>query len=265
MEIITSLKNEKIKNIEALLKLKKERDRQGLFVMEGQRIFKDTLETAPEFIHSIFVSESFSKETDPEVYQEKLKSFKSDCKIFVLKDNVFNGISQTVTPQGILCIVRKPEYDLGSILSQSKVKLLLLENIQDPGNLGTMLRTAEAAGMSGIIMSRGCADIFSPKVVRSTMGSVFRMPFIYSEDFYQSLNEIRERDISIYAAYLHGGSDYREVEFGERSAIMIGNEGNGLTEDAVEKADHRVFIPMKGKIESLNAAVAAAILMYHCR
>ena len=231
--------------------------------MEGARIFRDTMETAPEYIDSIYVSESFSKDTAFMEQEEQLKALDLNRKTFFLKDSVFNSISQTVTPQGILCIARKPEYTEEDILDKGEACLLLLENIQDPGNLGTMVRTAEAAGITGIVMSRGCADIFSPKVVRSTMGSIFRVPFLYSGDFYQCLDMIRQRNIDIYAAYLHGGSDYRKVEFGEKYAIMIGNEGNGLTEEAVEKADYRVFIPMKGKIESLNAAVAAAILMYH--
>lgn len=185
MEIITSSKNEKIKNITALLSSKKERDKQGLFVIEGLRIFQDTLKTAPGFIRDIYVSESFLKE-HPE--EDILLENNGCIRIITVKDSVFNSISQTVTPQGILCTVKKPEHTLEEILkcktglqeqTSGEFKILVLENIQDPGNLGTMLRTAEAAGVSGIIMSRDCADIYNPKVIRSTMGSVFRMPFVY--------------------------------------------------------------------------------------
>ena len=290
MEMITSNKNEKIKNIQALLKLKKERDRQGVFVIEGLRIFKDTLETAPEYIEAVFVSESFfatdaMQEIKENILKPGITQYKISDKITVAKDSVFESISQTVTPQGIMSIVRKPEYNLKKIMSTNIIsgcseisdgyhiekgtcqrkKLLLLENIQDPGNLGTMLRTAEAAGISGIIMSRDCADIFSPKVVRSTMGSIFRMPFYYAEDFYSAIETLKADAVTVYAAYLHGGIPYTEVTYTEKIAIMIGNEGNGLSEEAVTKADKRIYIPMAGKIESLNAAVAAAILMYNLR
>ena len=277
MEIITSSKNEKIKNITALLSSKKERDKQGLFVIEGLRIFQDTLKTAPGFIKDIYVSESFIKEHTEE---GNLIENTGSIRIITVKDSVFNSISQTVTPQGILCTVKKPEHTLEEILNGESViqertqkktdgkknkdfKILVLENIQDPGNLGTMLRTAEAAGVSGIIMSRDCADIYNPKVIRSTMGSVFRMPFVYVHDFTDALRSIKEHGITVYAAYLHGGESVSGVQFDKKCAIMIGNEGNGLTDGAVAEADRRVFIPMAGQIESLNAAVAAAILMYH--
>ena len=152
MEIITSSKNEKIKNITALLSTKKERDKQGLFVIEGLRIFQDTLKTAPSYIKDIFVSESFLKE-HPET--EILSGTdEKEVKLYPVKDSIFDSISGTVTPQGILCTVKKPGHSLEEILTDAK-KLLVLENIQDPGNLGTMLRTAEAAGVSGIVLSHG--------------------------------------------------------------------------------------------------------------
>ena len=141
-------------------------------------------------------------------------------------------------------------------------RYLILEDIQDPGNLGTMIRTAEAAGIKAVIMSRNTADIFNPKVTRATMGSCFRVPFIYADNFADAVNSLKTNGIRVYGAYLRGGKNYREAEFGKRCAIMIGNEGNGLTDEAIALADERVFIPMEGKIESLNAAVAAAILMY---
>ena len=289
MEIITSSKNEKLKNISALLSSKKERDKQGLFVIEGLRIFQDTLKTAPEYIKDIYVSESFLKEHPADVilgdYSNSIKKRagmvglykpgQEKVQIYTIKDSVFDSLSKTVTPQGILCTVSKPEHDLKEILSlackndgsdtanDTQSRFLILENIQDPGNLGTMLRTAEAAGASGIIMSRDCADIFNPKVIRSTMGSVFRVPFVYVEDFTGAVQELKKSDITVYAAYLHGGESMREMQFDKKCAIMIGNEGNGLTDEAVSVADKRVFIPMSGQIESLNAAIAAAILLFH--
>lgn len=273
MEIITSTKNEKIKNISALLKSKKARDEQGVFVIEGVRILNDTIKTASEYIEGIYASEAFQNNKSNILSEYTLISdfLSNNTNTFIIKDSVFESISGTVTTQGIMAIVRKPTQTLADLLSNNissnktksqNIHLLVLENIQDPGNLGTMLRTAEAAGMTGIIMSGDCTDIFSPKVVRASMGSIFRMPFVYCEDFIKALNKINEKGITIYAAYLHGGVPYKEIEFDSNYAILIGNEGNGLTDSAVNVANKRVFIPMSGEIESLNAAVAAAILMY---
>ncbi len=280
MEIISSTKNEKIKNISALLKSKKARDEQGVFVIEGIRIFKDTLKTASEYVESIFISESILGDNIIQKDHISLNStitalfsvsLPDTISVYVVKDSVLDSVSGTVTTQGVIALIKKPTHTLADLLSNNassnktefqNKRLLVLENIQDPGNLGTMLRTAEAAGMTGIIMSGNCTDIFSPKVVRASMGSIFRMPFVYCDDFIKALNKIKEKGITIYAAYLHGGVPYKEIEFDSNYAILIGNEGNGLTDSAVNAANKRVFIPMSGEIESLNAAVAAAILMY---
>ena len=280
MEIISSTKNEKIKNISALLKSKKARDEQGVFVIEGIRIFKDTLKTASEYVESIFISESILGDNITQKDHISLNStitalfsvsLPDTISVYVVKDSVLDSVSGTVTTQGVIALVKKPTHAMADLLSNNapsnktesqNKRLLILENIQDPGNLGTMLRTAEAADMTGIIMSGDCTDIFSPKVVRASMGSIFRMPFVYCNDFISALNEIKVKGITIYAAYLHGGVPYKEIEFNNNYAILIGNEGNGLTDSAVNAANKRVFIPMSGEIESLNAAVAAAILMY---
>lgn len=264
-EMITSSKNAQLKNISALLKAKKERDASGLFVIEGLRIVKDAIKYAPDYINTIYMSEAFDSsllETDITKYNYE-----------TVKASVFDDISGTVSSQGILAIVKKPEYTLDEILKAAKgeknpagpgdgKKYLLLEDIQDPGNLGTMVRTAEAAGINAIIMSAATADIFNPKVIRSTMGSCFRVPFVYAEDFPAAVEELKKSGVRVYAAYLHGGNNYKNVSFNADAAIMIGNEGNGLSDAAVLAADERVFIPMCGQIESLNAAVAGAILMY---
>ncbi|MDO4286017.1 MAG: RNA methyltransferase [Eubacteriales bacterium] len=140
--------------------------------------------------------------------------------------------------------------------------LLLLEDIQDPGNLGTMIRTAEAAGVTGIVMSRGTVDVFNPKTVRATMSALFRMPFFCAEDFVGTLGRIREKGIAIYAAHLEGARSYESCSYIEGTALLIGNEGNGLSDEAASAADYRIILPMRGRIESLNAAVAASVLLY---
>ena len=281
-EIITSIKNEKLRNVTLLQKKKKAREEQGLFVTEGTRIFEDALKSAAESIEQIFISESFSKSPEwnrltksPEWIKftkssewsgnaQKTKpsgnsTGKNGSGIFTVADDVFGKICETVTPQGILCVIRKKKYELGDL---SIEKLLLLENIQDPGNLGTMIRTAEAAGITGVIMSSDTVEIYSPKVTRSTMGSIFRVPFLYTDDICDTIDSLKDRNVTVYGAYLRNGRPFNTIRYQQPCAVLIGNEGNGISDRAIERVSERVFIPMCGGTESLNAAVAAALIMY---
>jgi TrmH family RNA methyltransferase len=158
--------------------------------------------------------------------------------------------------------VRASRYQPEDLLEEEKACLLLLEDIRDPGNLGTMIRTAEGAGITGIISSAASVDLYNPKVIRATMGSIYRVPFCQVEDFYQTLQLIKEQGITVYAAHLLGIPYDTEGSFRKKCAFLIGNEANGLSEQACAQADELIRIPMEGKVESLNAAVAAAILMY---
>ena len=261
MEIISNNKNERIKNIAALQKSKKARTEQGVFVAEGLRLAEDVFKSAAKLIREVYVSENFAGSDE----LKRLYDLAGDIRIsepVTVKDSVFESMSETVTPQGILCVVEQPSYTVDGIICGDEIKLLVLEDIQDPGNLGTMVRTAEAAGMNGIIMSRGTVDIFSPKVIRSTMGAVLRVPFVYTGDLNDVLDGLRAKGISVYAAYLRNGTDFKKVKYSNRAAVLIGNEGNGLSDAVLEHCDMNVFIPMAGEVESLNAAVAAALLMY---
>ena len=178
-------------------------------------------------------------------------------------------MSETITPQGVLAVVGMPCYRLldedylDKIYSKTgKIKLLILEDTSDPGNLGTIMRTAEAAGVTGVIMTKGTVDIFNPKVVRSTMGSIFRLPFAYVEDLKEVIKELKKEGISFYATHLKGEKSYKAIKYSDRSAILIGNEARGLSDEVADLADTYVLIPMQGRVESLNAAVAAALMMY---
>ncbi len=253
--VISSLSNSQIKNIAALLKKSKAREEQGLFVVEGLKIFEEARLAGS--LAKAYVSETF--------YYGKLSSdpdFFHGLDYEVITDSIFNEASETITPQGILGLVKTSEYTLDTLLSISNPCLLLLEDIRDPGNLGTMIRTAEGAGMTGIILNGSCVDIYNPKVIRSTMGSIFRVPFYRSDDFPDMIRTLKEHGIRIFAAHLSGKPYDTEGSFTEGCAILIGNEANGLSREVSALADRRVRIPMEGKVESLNAAVAAAILMY---
>ena len=138
---------------------------------------------------------------------------------------------------------------------------MVLDNLQDPGNLGTIVRTAEGAGVTGVIMSKETVDIYNPKVIRSTMGSIYRMPFYYADDIFETVEELQKRGIKVYAAHLQGEGFY-EKDYRTGTAFLVGNEGNGLTDRITGMADEKIRIPMMGKVESLNAAIAATLMAY---
>lgn len=277
--MITSTANTNIKKIRKLLEKRSFRAEEKCFVAEGLRI---VMETPPEMLEEIYLSESFLKD---EIKRQKLEkifslanmrslltmeeaavwqseSMNHPVLFSVLKDSIMQDISATKTPQGILAVVRMPHYSEEEILKKKAPLLLFLENIQDPGNLGTIFRTAEGAGVTGVILSRNTTDLFSPKVIRSTMGSIYRMPFYVAEDFIQTLARAKANEICLYAAHLKGKNSYDHEDYQKAAGFLIGNEGNGLTDETAGMADVRIRIPMGGKLESLNAAMAAGILMY---
>ena len=207
----------------------------------------------------MYVSESFDSGVEEE---GKLLGFtQQSVQVEEVTDKVMKAMTNTVTPQGILAVVEKPEYELSDLLTGTPL-LLVLETIQDPGNLGTIMRTAEGAGVTGIIMSKDTVDLFSPKVVRSTMGSLYRMPFYIAEDLQATICELKRQGITFFAAHLQGKKCYDEYDYKKPTAFLIGNEGNGLTDETAALADEKILIPMHGQLESLNAAVAASILSY---
>ena len=249
--MITSSNNPQLKNIIQLNKKAKARREQGVFVVEGWKMYT---EVPKEQLQKIYISEHFL-EKHPEVLTEH-----PDCE--VVADKVFASVSDTQTPQGILCLVKQKERDIETVLKKEAPFLILLEDLQDPGNVGTILRTAEGAGVDGVIMTKNCVDIYNPKTIRSTMGSIYRVPFFITEDLDEILALLKEHQITTFAAHLKGKNDYDRENYRQGTAIMIGNEGNGLSDHLSGQADCLVKIPMCGHLESLNAAMAAGIFMY---
>lgn len=250
---ISSLSNQHIKDINRLQTKSSARKKERLFVIEGIKMY---MEAPEEDIVNTYVSETFLKEN-----RDKIRG-----SYIIVRDNIFRDISDTVTPQGIVCIVRQKEYNLKTILKKDvKQTFLLLESLQDPGNLGTIMRTAEGAGAAAVIMNKSTVDLFNPKVIRSTMGSIFRVPFVVYEDLSDAVAELKKNGVTIYAAHLNGGIYYNEEPYEGSSGFLIGNESKGLTREISGLADKLIKIPMEGKLESLNAAVSAAILMYETR
>ncbi|MCR5666606.1 MAG: RNA methyltransferase [Eubacterium sp.] len=251
--MITSTSSKQLKAITQLNKKAKVRRQEGHFVAEGLRIF---LDAPKELIEQVYVSEHF---LEKEEHKELLK----DLSYEVVADHAFASVCDTKTPQGILSIIKMPTYEKEALFAKDNPLLMVLEDLQDPGNLGTILRGAEGAGVDGVIMTKRTADLFQPKVIRSTMGSIFRMPYYITEDLHKTLCELEERGIKTYAAYLdESATDYGVHSYGQGTAFLIGNEGNGLKEETAKAAQERIIIPMQGKLESLNAAMAATILMY---
>ena len=180
----------------------------------------------------------------------------------IISNKIFRMISDTQTPQGVLAVVKMPVYDFREISAYENCFFLCLEGINDPGNIGTMMRTAEGAGVTGIILSKETVDIFNPKAVRASMGSVFRVPFFISEDFISDMTALKEKGFQLYAAHLQGKQLFYEQKYQGKTGLLIGNEANGLTGRVSELADVQIKVPMEGETESLNAAVCAGILMY---
>ena len=252
--MITSTSNSQIKTIVQLNKKAKARRELRAFVVEGAKM---VAETPGELLQSVYVAEHFLKDPENKAFFQA-----NDFDYEIVSDAVFSHMSDTNTPQGILAVVRQPHYELEQLLEGRPVRLLILEDIQDPGNLGTMVRTAEGAGFSGIVMTKGTVDLFAPKTVRGTMGGIYRMPYVVTEDLPHVLEQLHAKGIKTFAAHLRGERFYDELDLTGDLAFLIGNEGNGLKEETAALADTYLKIPMEGRLESLNAAMAAGILMY---
>ena len=255
--MITSNSNAKVKQLAAWQKKRKAREEDGIYLVEGLRMF---VEAPEDKVREVYVSESFYNKR-----KEELNLDRWGRKLEVLSDSVYGHVSDTKTPQGVMVVVEQPQYSFEQVISGKDGKaplLMVLDNLQDPGNLGTILRAGEAAGVTGVIMSSDCVDIYNPKVIRSTMGSIYRMPFIYVDDLPEVVHMLNQNEIHTYAAHLKGTHSYEADDFCKGTAFLIGNEGNGLREEVADAAEIYVKIPMCGEVESLNAAIAATVLMF---
>ena len=251
--MITTVKNQQIKNIIKLKKSSKDRKEQKIFIVEGIRICKEI----PKSWNPVFyVCENYYLQKKEEVLQ-----ITNGQEYELVSEDVFDKISDTKTPQGILALVKQPEYSLKELPVGEDAMFMVIENVQDPGNLGTIIRSCEAAGVSAVILSKDTVDIYNPKVIRSTMGSIFRVPFILNQDMIEVASWLKEKEITTYAAHLKG-TDFYEEKLTDKIAFFIGNEGNGLSDALTKLADKKIKIPMSGTVESLNVAIAATLLAY---
>ena len=278
--MITSTSSSQVKHIVNLQKKSKLRKEEKQFVVEG---IKMVSEAPKDRLVKVYISETFKADNEEFLKKMNYEAVGKDV-LEIVSDNVFVRMSDTQTPQGIMAVVKMSDVCIEDMFEKDnytdskddgadKVEdntvdakkqplLLILENLQDPGNLGTMVRMAEGAGVTGIIMSSNTVDIYNPKTIRSTMGSLYRVPVIYVDDICKAVDECKEKGVKVYAAHLKGTDNYNQKDYAQPTAFMIGNEGNGLSDRLTQKADELVRIPMQGKVESLNAAIACTILTY---
>ena len=254
--MISSLSNPKVKQIVQWQTSAARRREEGGFLVEGFKMFEE----APlEAVREIYATaQALEKIGQSPVLREKLERI---CHEEVTGE-VLRKMSDTQTPQGILCVVERPAYELGHLLEAPDPLFVVLEDLQDPGNLGTIIRTAEGAGVTGVLMSERTVDIYNPKTIRATMGSIYRVRFVHVEDLPGAVKRMQEKGITVYAAHLAGETYYDSFDFRKGTAFLIGNEGRGLSRELTDCADSLLKIPMEGKVESLNAAVSAALLIY---
>lgn len=261
--MITSQTNQHIKRLIKLKQSSKTRTKEQVFIIEGIKLF---LEAPEHLIKEIYISKDFhdkiTRNNNPSKPNQPLKAKLSAQPYEIISNDLFNRISDTKTPQGILCILKQINHNIEDFFAHPSNPLyLILEDIRDPGNLGTIFRTAEAAGVTGIIMAGGCADIYNPKTIRSTMGSIFRVNFAYTDNLSQTITDLKNQNINLYAACPENAALYNEYNYQAATAFIIGSESQGLKPETIAFA-HPIKLPMAGKVESLNAAIAASIILY---
>lgn len=259
IQVISSYQHRLIKRIRQLYQ-RKYREKYRQYIVEGTRIVHDALQDGAKVEYILFCDAFLHTANGKKLLQILSKK---NFKIYHIPDKLFQDISDTQTPQGIMAVLSYQEFNLQDIISNSQGFFILLDRIQDPGNLGTIIRTADAAGASAVLMSKGCADLYNLKTIRATMGSGFHFPIIQGiGDTQEIICQLKENDFKIISTDLTAERYYYQIDYDGKIAILIGNEANGILPEILEGSDAVVKIPILGKAESLNASIAASIVMY---
>lgn len=254
MQTITSKDNELIKHIRKL-KDKKYRDESNEYVVEGVKLVEEAVKENAK-IKQIIVCEDTTRTYEIPTHI-MLEIARYEC--ISVSNKIFNIITQVTNPQGIMAIIEKNAQDAQIDYTQDII--VVLDDVQDPGNLGTILRTVDSIGLNQIIVSKGTADAFNSKVVRSTMGAIFRIKIIEVENLAQAIKEMRKHHFKLMVTSLQTKNSIYDIDF-YKKIIVIGNEANGVSKEIQDMADEKAKIPMLGRTESLNASVAAGVVMY---
>lgn len=259
MKDITSSSNPIIKEVKGLYK-KKERWNKNLFIIEGVKIVEECIRWGKTPKYILFSEELFSVNGGEELFS--ILKNKNSQNLIKVPNSLFRELADTEKPQGILAVVDFNISKIDEVVKNKGNFIIILDELQDPGNVGTIIRSADAFGASGIIMTENCVDVYNPKVVRATMGSLFHIPITYIKDKKEIINYLKDRQIRIYTTSLQGETYIYDADFKENFAFIIGNESKGVTEEMIKFADLLIKIPMEGNAESLNAAIASSIIMY---
>lgn len=254
---ITSSSNSTIKEVRSLYR-RKERWKNKLFIVEGVKMIEECIDRNYHLSYIIYCDDLFQVQGGKELFQK----IESSYRLINVPRELYKEISDTENPQGVLAVSKFNVEDVKNIDMDEKPFVLLLDKVQDPGNLGTIIRSADAFGVHGIILTEGCVDIYNPKVVRATMGSIFRVAIYHEENAIETVKSLKEKGMKIFSTSLDESEDLQNVDFKESSMFIIGNESQGVSRPLNDLADKLIRIPMIGEAESLNVAIATSIIMY---
>ncbi len=255
IEKITSKENKTYKNM-LKLKLKKYRDKEGTYLIEGENLVMDCLQKGGVSL-IIFSESKFKKNRD---ILNKTREFEK-LRLCIFEDKLFEKIAETENSQGIIGVAKKKNITMAEFFADGNKKIIVLDKVSDPGNIGTIIRTARATDHK-IILTKGTVDPYSPKVVRASMGAILDIPLIQSDSYEELVEVLKRNEIPIVGAILNGNTPFEELNLTNGGAIILGNEGEGISEELIKKIDIGVTIPMEDKVESLNVSIAGALLMY---
>ena len=258
MELLTSRNNPRIKELTRLFESARDRRAAHLFVAEGERLCKDAALSNAEIVRVFLTPSAMEK------YGDTVRLLTERCtEVYQITEELARRVGDTESPQGVFCICKMLDKNAGMVHINKESRVIVLENLQDPANMGAVFRSAEAFDMDAVILAGNCCDVYAPKAVRAGMGAVFRLNLLRTASGAEAAQILRKSGVTTYAAVAHGDAKkLHEVRLGRGCAVMIGNEGNGLTDEAIAACDHPLTIPMGGRAESLNAAAAAAILIW---
>ena len=246
--VISSKENNIIKEVK---RLKEKKYRNEKYIIEGHKMIDEAIQESVK-IDIIIMTEEFANHNQK--YVEKINNY----KFILVTENVFKELTEVKTPQGILAVVYKKEQIK---IDEKADYIMALDDVQDPGNIGTIIRTLDSANIKQLIVSRGTVDAYSPKVVRSTMGAIFRVQIIEVENLSETLNSLKQKGFDLVSTSLQTDKNIYDINYNKK-VVVIGNEANGVSKDIQDASDYKVKIPMMGKTESLNASVAASIMIY---
>ena len=260
MDIIKSKDNSKIKYVRSL-NSKKFRDEENAFIVEGIKFVNEAVKEKAD-VKYMLISESSLNKSEVSLLLELAKE--NSIEIIICDDNIFNSTADTINVQGVIAVINKNNYLREKALKEYRF-VIMCDRIQDPGNLGTIIRTADAFGPAAVILNKGCVDAYNAKVVRASAGAIFRVPFIYSDLDDEILQNLKQYGFNVISTVVDSSCSFDDIQKSEKICVVIGNEGQGVSREIINDSDMSITIKMSGRAESLNASIAAGISIYEIR